>query len=326
MLFFNTILLFFFISTILSSKSDNWALIVSTSRFWFNYRHSGNALSVYRSVKRLGIPDSQIILMLADEFACNARNPYPGKIYSNKDKSLDVYGQSVEVDYRGEDVTVENVLRVLTDRVKEGTPSSKRLLTGQNSNLLIYFSGHGGEDFVKFQEQEELTSDDFADALYQMHLNKRYNEILVISDSCQAQTLYNKIHSPNIIAISSSKLGEDALSHHSDRDTGVYVIDRYTYYLLEFIEKIANKKTLEEKLKYKMKDLQKICPKNLCISTTTYDVFDFRGGENLTDEIPVLDFFGGHRKISKKEAKFVDTDQEFLQKLTADSRIENYSF
>merc|ERR1712099_123769 len=103
MLFFNILLLFFFISTTLSSKSDNWALIVSTSRFWFNYRHSGNALSVYRSVKRLGIPDSQIILMLADEFACNARNPYPGKIYSNKDKSLDVYGQSVEVDYRGED-------------------------------------------------------------------------------------------------------------------------------------------------------------------------------------------------------------------------------
>jgi hypothetical protein len=50
-----------------------------TSRFWFNYRHVANALSVYRVVKRLGVPDSQIILMLADDIACNARNALPGE-------------------------------------------------------------------------------------------------------------------------------------------------------------------------------------------------------------------------------------------------------
>lgn len=32
-------------------------LQVCTSRFWFNYRHVANVLSMYRSVKRLGIPD-----------------------------------------------------------------------------------------------------------------------------------------------------------------------------------------------------------------------------------------------------------------------------
>jgi phosphatidylinositol glycan class K len=37
--------------------TNNWAVIVDTSRFWFNYRHAANALSIYRSVKRLGIPD-----------------------------------------------------------------------------------------------------------------------------------------------------------------------------------------------------------------------------------------------------------------------------
>ncbi|CAK8674982.1 unnamed protein product [Clavelina lepadiformis] len=62
-----------------SSHTNNWAVLVCTSRFWFNYRHVANALSVYRSVKRLGIPDSQIILMLADDMACNPRNPRPGE-------------------------------------------------------------------------------------------------------------------------------------------------------------------------------------------------------------------------------------------------------
>ena len=157
-----------------SLKSDNWAVIVDTSRFWFNYRHAANSLSVYRSVKRLGIPDSHIILMMADDFACNARNPFPGSIFNNRQHQLDVYGDNVEVDYRGEDVTVHNVIRVLTDRLVEGSPNGKRLDTNENSNILIYMTGHGGEDFIKFQEQEELTSHELADALEQMHIAKRY--------------------------------------------------------------------------------------------------------------------------------------------------------
>lgn len=40
-----------------SGHTNNWAVLVDTSRFWFNYRHVANVLSVYRSVKRLGIPD-----------------------------------------------------------------------------------------------------------------------------------------------------------------------------------------------------------------------------------------------------------------------------
>lgn len=65
-------------------------------------------------MKRLGIPDSNIILMLADDVACNARNKFPGCIYSSAGRTLDLYGDNIEVDYRGYEVTVENFLRVLT--------------------------------------------------------------------------------------------------------------------------------------------------------------------------------------------------------------------
>lgn len=40
-----------------TSHTNNWAVLVCTSRFWFNYRHVANVLSLYHSVKRLGIPD-----------------------------------------------------------------------------------------------------------------------------------------------------------------------------------------------------------------------------------------------------------------------------
>jgi Peptidase C13 family len=65
-------------------------------------------------VKRLGIPDSNIILMLADDAACNSRNHFSGCVFANRGHALDLYGENIEVDYRGYEVTVQNFLRLLT--------------------------------------------------------------------------------------------------------------------------------------------------------------------------------------------------------------------
>lgn len=82
----------------------------------------------YRTVKRLGIPDSQIILMLADDAACNPRNPFAGTVYSNADRKTDLYGDKIEVDYKGDEVTVETFLRLLSGEVgSRGSPLSQFL-------------------------------------------------------------------------------------------------------------------------------------------------------------------------------------------------------
>lgn len=74
---------------------------------------------MYRTLKRLGMADSNIILMLADDVACNARNVFPATMYANSGRQMDLYGDWVEVDYRGYEVTVESFLRLLTG---ESTP------------------------------------------------------------------------------------------------------------------------------------------------------------------------------------------------------------
>ncbi|KAK6201437.1 peptidase C13 family-domain-containing protein [Scheffersomyces amazonensis] len=231
-----------------SKHTNNWAVLVSTSRFWFNYRHMANVLSLYRTVKRLGIPDSQIILMLSDDIACNPRNAFPGTVFNNNNQAIDVYGDEVEVDYRGYEVTVENFIRLLTDRWDPDHPRSKRLLTDENSNIFIYLTGHGGNEFLKFQDAEEIGAYDIADAFEQMYEKKRYNEIFFMIDTCQANTMYERLYSPNILAVGSSKLDESSYSHHSDMDIGVAVIDRFTYYTLEFLEKIDkdSKQTMDK--------------------------------------------------------------------------------
>lgn len=39
---------------------------------------------------------------------------FAGTVYSNANRALDLYGDAVEVDYRGDEVTVENFIRLLT--------------------------------------------------------------------------------------------------------------------------------------------------------------------------------------------------------------------
>lgn len=136
-------------------------------------------------MKRLGIPDSQIILMLADDVACNPRNPFAGTIFSNADRVTDLYGEAIEVDFKGEEVNVETFLRLLsgesharawgegadereTGRLPDSTPPSKRLMTDSRSNIFVYMTGHGGDEFLKFQDNEEISAFDIADAFQGM--------------------------------------------------------------------------------------------------------------------------------------------------------------
>ncbi|KZM26442.1 glycosylphosphatidylinositol anchor biosynthesis [Ascochyta rabiei] len=300
--------------------TSNWAVLVSTSRFWFNYRHLANVLSLYRTVKRLGIPDSQIILMLPDDMACNPRNAFPGSVYNNADRALDLYGDNIEVDYRGYEVTVENFIRLMTDRVGEDIPRSKRLMTDERSNILVYMTGHGGNEFLKFQDAEEISAFDLADAFGQMWEKKRYHEMLFMIDTCQANTMYSKFYSPNILATGSSEIDQSSYSHHADQDVGVAVIDRYTYYNLEFLETQVrdptSKLTMGEL--FDSYDEEKIHSH----PGIRYDLFE--GGEHSARNRLVMDFFGNVQNVEVEGEKRNETrwkqELEAIEKMILEAK------
>ena len=94
----------------------------------------------------------------------------------------------------------------------ESITRNKILNTNENSNILIYLTGHGGENFMKFRNVEEVSSHDLSNALNQMWKQKRYKEILFVSDTCQAASMFSLLKSPNIYGIASSKTGESSYS------------------------------------------------------------------------------------------------------------------
>lgn len=266
--------------------TSNFAVIISTSRYWFNYRHNANALSVYHSVKRLGIPDENIILMLPDDLACDPRNIYRAQMFNSHDHKINLY-EDVEVDYRGYDVTIERFLQVLRGRHDKHTPRNQRMDSDGQSNILIYMTGHGGDEFLKFQDQVEISSQDFADAFSEMHEKNRYNEILFIVDTCQAGTLGNAVTAPNVLSVGSSLKNENSYSWSNDNDIGVTLIDRFTRAMMLFFENIkvrsdgSSDRTLQDLFNWLHRsDLRS----HIGINQKNY--------HRKLSQIPVTDFFG----------------------------------
>lgn len=161
------------------SHKNNWAVLVCTSSYYFNYRHLANTLSMYYIIRKMGIPDSQIILMSTIDSTCDSRNPFPGQIFSKvtKDVVLNKLQESdegvydgVEYDYRGDEVSVDSFMRVLTGRHKKGTPVNKILQSTNLSNILVFISGHGGDEFMKFRDIEEMSSQDLGFAFKVLYM------------------------------------------------------------------------------------------------------------------------------------------------------------
>src|ERR1700759_3682824 len=112
-------------------------------------------------------------------------------------------------------------------------------------------------------------------------------------DTCQANTMYSKIYSPNIIATGSSEIDESSYSHHADNDVGVAVIDRYTYYNLDFLESQVR----EPSSKLTLGDLFDSYDEAKIHSRpgVRYDLF--HGGEQEARKRLVMDFFGNVQNV-----------------------------
>ena len=59
--------------------------------------------------------------------------------------------------------------------------------------MIFFISGHGGDGFLKFQDSEEITNIELADAFEQMWSKRRYHEIFFMIDTCQAASMYQVI-------------------------------------------------------------------------------------------------------------------------------------
>jgi phosphatidylinositol glycan class K len=245
-----------------------------------------NALAIYNYLIQVGgFSDDNIVLMVADEIPANPRNPHKNKMYwSSSDV---VWSNTTRLDYRGDDVTVDALRRVLM-----GKGSRKRVLkTDKESNIFVYWTGHGGDQFFKFQDVQEITATDIATLFQEME----YKEILFLADTCQAFTLGDAIRAPDITVIGSSLRGENSYAHHADPDLGLSVIERYTHLLMQILR---NKRDVSQY------SLQEILVDPFEYKQQRAHVGVKQGARSL-HEIPMSDFFVNVASKTKHRPKLL---------------------
>lgn len=124
--------------------------------------------------------------------------------------------------------------------------------------------------------------------------------------------MYSKLYSPNIIATGSSELDQSSYSHHADNDVGVAVIDRYTYYNLEFLESevkdLSSKKTVGDLFDSYSYD------KIHSHAGVRYDLF--RDGPEAARGRLLTDFFGNIQNVEVDGARNTTIDEMLSLSMT----------
>ena len=135
----------------LPSVTDRWAVVVSPSTKWSNYRHQADAFAMYQLLRHHGYDDDHIVLIVEDNLANDSRNIFPGQIFverssdpaaaSNQFVNDDVRKDAV-VDYHFNDLKPADFADIMTGRSSSRLPQVIRPTA--SSDVFFFWSGHGG--------------------------------------------------------------------------------------------------------------------------------------------------------------------------------------
>lgn len=193
-----------------------YAILLNTSIRYTNYRHSTN-IQLFNNVLRSCQynPDRIVMASWKDEIQ-NERNPFSGRIYLNRNtntKYTPVPPTPLSTDY------VINTLMGRHHQLKE---------MNENDTLLVYLCGHGRETFLKICDRDCLFRDDLSRII--RCLSDRLGKVLLILDTCEAESVINRNSIPeNVFVVSTSLSNEPAYAAKKEPRLGVGPVDMFAY-------------------------------------------------------------------------------------------------
>ena len=254
-------------------------------------------------------------MAISEYHACESRNSYPGEIvltsFGDKVKTCQ---ENIDISFQDSDFHNYQFLDILRGRKLNQFNGSRQLKSNKNSKIIILITSHGGENFIIFRNYFVMLSVELNLALKEMYIKGKYKELLFIIDSCEGYTLYRHIKVPNIYFISSSNIGQKAVSYSYDDILMGPTVDKFHYLLYNSLKKIHENNsyntTLNELfggIKEKKKFLESDVIWDNKIDRVLY-VKDFFGDKNLENE-KVLD---ATQLINLNDLDNADGDNSFL--------------
>ena len=132
----------------LPKATDHWAVVISPSTTWNNYRHQADAFAMYQLLRSHGYDDDHIVLIVEDNLADDLRNSYPRQIFVEPPGDSESSGQDVRqnavVDYHFSQLSLDDLEDIMLGRQSERLPHV--IHSDSTSNVFVFWSGHGGSE------------------------------------------------------------------------------------------------------------------------------------------------------------------------------------
>lgn len=212
---------------------ENWAVVISTSDSWANYRHQADALAMYQLLKRHGYDDDHILLIIEDNIAYDYRNLYPGIVRVRPDG--DNLYNDVEVDYKLSDLQFSKFHDIMTGRKGEGL--NKILSSGKNDNVIVFWTGHGSQNRLLWGESTEIWSWQVKDMVLSMCNEKKFRKMMFVMDACYSGSIGEAcVGIPGVILLTAANPLEPSKADMRDPEMGIWLSNGFTRVFQETID------------------------------------------------------------------------------------------
>jgi ABC-type branched-subunit amino acid transport system substrate-binding protein len=206
------------------ARKDLWAVIIATSSGWENYRHQADALAMYTMLKKNGLSDDRIILMLIDDIPFLKKNPIQGDVH-HEPNGPNLRANAV-IDYTGDQVTLEKLKKILLGTKSPETPSV--LESGENSNLFIYIVDHGSPGGIPFASGNLLTAVDLSIVIDEMYAQKKYRQMFVMVEVCFGEGVGLNLSTPGVVYFTGASRTEASFGALYDKNIKQWLADDFT--------------------------------------------------------------------------------------------------
>ncbi len=213
----------------LPACTDHWAVLLSPSTTWANYRHQADVFAMYQLLKQHGYDDDHIIVIVQDNLAdCSENSKFAGQIF------VEVGGENVhnnvKVDYHFKDLTPDDLADIMLGKQSDHLPEV--LHTTNSSDVLFFWSGHGGDDDGPLWGDESggtyFGSEKMKNIVQAMHDQGKYRRMMLAIETCYSGIWGNAITGiPDVVAITAANAYEPSKADVQDRTLGVFLSNAF---------------------------------------------------------------------------------------------------
>ena len=227
----------------LPAVADRWAVVISPSTTWSNYRHQADAFAMYQLLLQHGYDNDHIVLIVEDNLANDERNVYPGQIFversSDPADAADRFvnedvRKGITVDYHFSDLQPADVADIMTGRSSDRLPHVIRPTA--SSDVFFFWSGHGGSTEGPLWGNEDATEDFGKERIRNIVAEmagltggqRQYRRMMFAIETCFSGHWGNALTGmPDVLVLTAANEHESSKADMHDSSLGVYLSNAF---------------------------------------------------------------------------------------------------